>query len=234
MASDPITSWQTEGEKVEAITDFLLGSKITADGDCSPEIRRRLLLGRKAMTNKDTMLKSRDIALLAKVHIIKAMVFPVVMYGCKSWTMKKAEHQRTDASQLWYWRSLLRVPWWSNRSILKEITLNIHWKDLCWSWSSNTLATWCKELTHWKRPWCWGRVKAEGKGDDRIRRLGGITDSVGMNLGKTPGDGERQGSLGCCSPWGRKELDTTWGLNNHHNKTCNSGICLLHYLIKLH
>ena len=102
MASDPITSWQTEGEKVEAITDFLLGSKITADGDCSPEIRRRLLLGRKAMTNQDSMLKSRDIALLAKVHIIRAMVFPVVMSGCKSWTMKKAEHQRTDASQLWY------------------------------------------------------------------------------------------------------------------------------------
>ena len=90
MASDPITSWQTEGEKVEAITDFLLGSEITVDGDCSPEIRRRLLLGRKAMTNQDSMLKSRDITLLAKVHIIKAMVFPVVMYGCKSWTMKKA------------------------------------------------------------------------------------------------------------------------------------------------
>ena len=90
MASDPITSWQTEGEKVEAITDFLLGSEITVDGDCSPEIRRRLLLGRKAMTNQDSMLKSRDITLLAKVHIIKAMVSPVVMYGCKSWTMKKA------------------------------------------------------------------------------------------------------------------------------------------------
>ena len=111
MASSPITAWQIEGEKVEIVTDFLfLGSKIMADGDCSHEIRRRLLLGRKAMTNLDNVLKSRDITLLTKVHIVKAMVFPVVMYSCESWTVKKAECQRTDGFELWCWRSLLKVP----------------------------------------------------------------------------------------------------------------------------
>ena len=112
MASGPITSWQIEGEKVEVVTDFLfLGSKITADGDCSHEIRRRLLLGRKAMTNLDSVLKSRDVTLATKLYIVKAMVFPVVMYSCESWTVKKAEHQRIDAFQLWCWRRLLRVSW---------------------------------------------------------------------------------------------------------------------------
>ena len=126
MASGPITLWQIEGEKVETVTDFIfLGSKITADGDCSHEIKRRLLLGRKAMTNLDSILKSKDITLPTKVHIVKAMVFPVVMYGCESWTVKKAEHQRIDAFELWCWRRLLRVPWTSrksNQSILKEIS----------------------------------------------------------------------------------------------------------------
>ena len=112
MASGPITSWQIEGEKVEVVTDFLfLGSKITVDGDCSHEIRRRLLLGRKAMTNLDSVLKSRDVTLATKLYIVKAMVFPVVMYSCESWTVKKAEHQRIDAFQLWCWRRLLRVSW---------------------------------------------------------------------------------------------------------------------------
>jgi len=171
MASSPITSWQIDGETVETVTDFiLLGSKITADGDCSHEIKRCLLLGRKVMANLDIILKSRDITLPKKVHLVKAMVFPVVMYGCETWTIKKAEHWRIDASELWCWRRLLRVPWTARRSIqsiLKEIFLNIHWKDWCWSWNSNTLATWCKELTHWKRPWYWERLKAGGKGDDR-------------------------------------------------------------------
>ena len=112
MAFNPITSWQIEGEKVEVMTDFLfLDSKITADGNCSHEVRRQLLLGRRAMTNLDSVLKSRDITLLAKVHIVKAMVFPVVTYGFKSWTVKKAERQRIDAFQLWCWRRLLRVSW---------------------------------------------------------------------------------------------------------------------------
>ena len=126
MASGPITSWQIDGETMETVRDFVfLGSKVTADGDCSHEIKRRLLLGRKAMTNLDSILKSRDITLPAKVHLVKAMVFPVVMYGCESWTLKKAECQRIDAFELCCWRRRLRVPWTarrSNQSILNEIS----------------------------------------------------------------------------------------------------------------
>ena len=123
MASRPIISWQTDGETV---ADFILGvSKITADGDCSHEIKRRLLLGRKVMTNLDSILKTRDITLPTKVHLVKDMVLPVVMYGCESWTIRKAERQRIDAFELWYWRRLFRVPWTarrSNQSVLKEIS----------------------------------------------------------------------------------------------------------------
>ena len=126
MASGPITSWQIDREAVETVTDFIfLGSKIIADGDCSHEIKRRLLLGRKVMTNLDSILKSRDITLSTKVHLVNAMVFPVVMCGCESWTIKKAECQRIDAFELWCWKRLLRVPWTarrSNQSILKEIS----------------------------------------------------------------------------------------------------------------
>ena len=125
MASGPITSWQIYGETLERVTDFIfLGSKITADGDCSHEIKRRLLLGREVMTNLDSIVKSRDISLPKKVRLVKAMVFPVVKYGCESWTIKRAEHQRIDAFELWCWRRLLRVPWTarrSNQSVLKEI-----------------------------------------------------------------------------------------------------------------
>ena len=124
-ASGPITSWQIDGETVERVTDYFLGSKIIADGDCSHEIKRHLLLGRKVMTNLDSILKSRDITLSTKVHLVKAMVFPVVVYGCESWTIKKAEHRRIDAFELWCWRRLLRVPWTarrSNQSIPKEIS----------------------------------------------------------------------------------------------------------------
>ena len=125
MAPDLITSWEIDGETVETVSDFILGgSKITADGDCSHEIKRRLLLGRKVMTNLDSIFKSRDIILLTKVHLVKAMVFLVVMCGCKSWTVKKVEHHRIDAFELWCWRRLLRVPWTARRSnqfILKEI-----------------------------------------------------------------------------------------------------------------
>ena len=126
MASGPITSWGIDGETVETVSDFILrGSKITADGDCSHEIKRRLLLERKVMTNLDSILKSRDITKPTKVHLVKAKVFPVVMYGCESWTIKKAERLRIDAFELWCWRRLLRVPWIarrSNQSILKEIS----------------------------------------------------------------------------------------------------------------
>ena len=129
MASGPTTSWEIDGETVETVSDFIFwGCKITADGDCSHEIKRRLLLGRKVMTNLGNIFKSRDITLLTKVHLVKAMVFPVVVHGCESWTVKKAEHRRTDAFEVWCWRRLLRVPWTARRStqsILKEISPGI-------------------------------------------------------------------------------------------------------------
>ena len=143
------------GEKVEAVTDFIfLGSKITADGDCSHETKRLLFLGRKAMTNIDSVLKSRDITLPTKVRLVKAMFFPVIMYGCESWTIKKAEHRRIDSFELWCWRRFLRVPWTarrSNQSILKEISPGCSLEGLMLRLNSNTLATSCGELTHWKR-----------------------------------------------------------------------------------
>ena len=156
---------------IKAVADLIfLGSKITADGDCSHEIKIRLLLGRKVMTNLDSIFKSRDYTLPTKVHLIKAMVFPVVMYGCESWTVKKAEHWRIDAFELWCWRRLLRVPWTarrSNQSILKEISPGCSLEWWCWSWNSNTLATSCEELTHWKRHWCWERLRTGGGENDR-------------------------------------------------------------------
>ena len=171
MASGPITSWQIDEETMETVRDFIfLGSKITADGDCSHEIRRHLLLGRKVMTNLDSIFKSRDITLPTKARLVKAMVFPVVMYGFKSWTIKKVECCRTDAFQLWCWKRLLRVPWTArrwNQSILKEINPKYSLEDWCWVWNSNTLATWCEDLTHLKRPWCWERVEAGGEAENR-------------------------------------------------------------------
>ena len=150
---------------------YFLGLQITEDGDCSHKVKRCWLLGRKAMTNLDCVLKSREITLLTKFRLVKAMVFSVVVYGCESWTIKKAERHRIEAFELWCWRRLLRVPWTARRS---NQSVNpkgnqpwiIHWKDWCWSWSSKTLATWCQELTQYKRSWCWERVKA-GEGDDR-------------------------------------------------------------------
>ena len=133
MASGPITLWEIDGETVETVADFILGgSKITADGDCSHEIKRCLFLGRKVMTNLDSTLKSRDTTLSTKVCLVKAMVFPVIIYGCESWTIKKAEHRRIDSFELWCWRRLLRVPWTarrSNQSILKEISPGVYWRD---------------------------------------------------------------------------------------------------------
>ena len=159
-ASVPITSWQIDGERMETVRDFILwGSKITADGDLSCEVKRCSLLGKRAMTNLDSTFKSRDVTLLTKFCLVKAMVLPVVMYGCECWTIKKAERWWIDAFELWCRRRLLRVPRTarkSNKSILKD-----------WCWSSNTLATWFEELTHWKRPWCWERLKAGREGDDR-------------------------------------------------------------------
>ena len=133
MASGPITSWEIDGETVETVLDFIFsGSKITADGDCSHEIKRHLLFGRKVMTNLDSIFKGRDVTLPTKACLVKAIVFPVVMYGCESWTIKKAEHQRIDGFEVWCLKRLLRVPWTarrSNQSILKEISLGVLWKD---------------------------------------------------------------------------------------------------------
>ena len=213
MASGPITSWQIDRKTMERVTDFiLLGSKITADGDCSHEIKRHLLLKWKAMTNLDSILKSRDITLPTKVHLVKAMVFPIVMYICKSWAIKKAEHWRIDAFELWCWSRLLRVPWTarrSNQSILKKASPEYLLKDWGRSWKSNTLATWCEELTHWKRPWCWERLKAGGEGDGRMGCLNGITDLMEK---RTPGGGDGQGCLACFSPMGSQRIWCNWAV----------------------
>ena len=156
MASGPITSWEIDGETVETVSDFILrGSKITADGDCSQEIKRRLLLGRKVMTDLDSILKSRGITLPTKVRLVKAMVFPVVMYGCESWTVKKSEHRKIDAFEQWCWRGLFRVPCTvrrSNQSILKEISPGCSLEGLMLKLKLQYLATSCEELTHWKGP----------------------------------------------------------------------------------
>ena len=171
MASGPITSWQIDGETVETVSDFIFwGSKITADGDCSHESKRRLLLGRKVMTNLDSTLKSRDITLPTKVRLVKAMAFPVVMYGCESWTVKKAERQRIDAFELWCWRRLLRVPWTarrSNQSILKEISLGCSLEGLMLKLKLQYFCHVMRKADSLKRPWCWERLRAGGEGDDR-------------------------------------------------------------------
>ena len=156
MASGPITSWEIGGETVETVPNFIfLGSKVTADSDCSHEIKRHLLLGRKVMTHLDSIFKSRDITLPTKVRLVKAMAFPVVMYGRESWTVKKAEHRRIDAFEMWYWRRLLRVPWIarrSNQSILKEISPEYSLEGLMLKLKLQYFGTSCEELTHWKRP----------------------------------------------------------------------------------
>ena len=158
-------------ETVETVADFIfLGSKITVDGDCSHEIKRCLLLGRKAVTNLDSILKNRDITLPTKVCLVKAIIFPVVMYGCESWTLKKAECRRIDAFELWCWKRLLRVPWTaksSNQSILKEISPECSLEGLMLKLKLQYSATWIKELTHSKRPWFWERLRAGREGNGR-------------------------------------------------------------------
>ena len=160
-----------DGETVETVSDSILGgSKITADGDCSHEIKRRLLLGRKVMTNLDTILKSRDISWSTKVHLVKAMVFPVVMYGCESWTVKTAECQRIDAFELWCWRRLLRVPWTarrSNQSILKEISHGCSLEGMILKLKLQYFGHLVRRVDSLERDWCWEGLGAGGKGDDR-------------------------------------------------------------------
>ena len=149
-----------------------------------------------------------------KVRLVKAMVFPVVMYGCESWTIKKAKCQRIDASELWCWRRLLRVPWTATSPSWRKSVLNIHWKDWCWSWNSNTLATSCDELTHWKRPWCWERLKAGGEGDNKGWDGWMASPTQWSWVWVNSGTWRWTGKPGlCCSPWGHKESDTTEQLN---------------------
>ena len=159
MASGPITSWEIDGETMETVTDFLfLSSKVTADGDCSHEIKRCLLLGRKAMTNLDSILKSRDITLPIKVRLVEAMLFPVVICGCESWTIKKAECRRTDAFELWCWRRLLRVPWTarrSNQSILKEISPEYSLEGLMLKLKLQYFGHLMQRTDSFERPPCW-------------------------------------------------------------------------------
>ena len=189
MASGPITSWQIDGETLETMADFVfLGSKITADGDCSHEIKRRLLFGRKVMTNLDSILKSRDITLPTKVHLVKAMVFPVVMYGSESWTIKKAECRRIDAFDLWCWRRLLRVPWTarrSNQSILEEISPGCSVEGLMLKLKLQYFGHLMWRADSFEKILMLGKIEGRRRrGRQRMRWLGDSTDSMDMRLSK--------------------------------------------------
>ena len=192
MASGPITSWEIDGETVETVSDFIfLGSKITADGDCSHEIKRRLLPGRKVMTNLDSILKSRDITLPTNVHLVKTVVFPVVMYGCESWTVKKAEHQKIDAFELWCWRRLLRIPWTarrSNQSILKEICPGCSLEGLMLKLKLQYFGHLMRRVDSLEKILMLGGIGGRTRrGRQRMRWLDGITDLMGMSLSKLRG-----------------------------------------------
>ena len=190
MASGPITSWQQiDEETMEKVRDFIfLGSKITADGDCSHEIRIRLLLGRKAMTNLDSILKSRDITLPTKVHLVKAMVFPVVMCGCESWAIKEAEHRRIDVFELWCWRRLSRVPWTarrSNQSILKEISPKYSLEGLMLKLKFQYFGHLMRRADSLEKTLMLGKIEGgRRRGSQRMRWLDGITDPMDMSLSK--------------------------------------------------
>ena len=188
MASGPITLWEIDGETVETVADFIfLGSKITADGDCSHEIKRSLLLGRKVMTNLDNILKSIDITLPKKVHLVKAMVFPVVMYGCETWAIKKAERQRIDAFELWCWRSLLRVPWTArryNQSILKDISPGCSLEGLMLKLKFQYFVHLMWRAYSFEKTLMLGKIEGRRRrGRQRMRCLDGITDTLDMGLG---------------------------------------------------
>ena len=199
---------------------IFLGSKITVDSDCSHEIKRCLLLGRKAMTNLDSILKSGDNILLTKVCPVSAMVFPPVMYWCETWTIKMVEHRRIDAFELWCWRRFLTVPWTaksSSHSILKGINPEYS-LDWCWSWSPNTVATWLIQTADpLEKTLILEKTERTRRREwHRMRWLDGITNSTDMSLSKLV-DGEGQGSLACCSPWSPKESDITEQLNNNNS-----------------
>ena len=189
MASGPITSWEIDGEPVETVSDFIFfGSKTTADVDCSHEIKRRLLLGTKVMTNLDSILKSRDIALPTNVRLVKAMVFPVVLHGCASWAVKQAEHERIDAFELWCWRRLLSVPWTarrSNHSILKEISPGCSLEGLILKLKLQYFSHLMRRVDSLEKTLMLGGFRGRRRrGRQRMRWLDGITDSMDMSLSK--------------------------------------------------
>ena len=189
MASGPITSWQIDDETMETVRDFIfLGSKITANGDCSQEIKRHLLLGRKAMTNLDSILKSRGIALPTKVHLVRAIVFPVIMYGCERWTLKKSVHQRIDAFELWCWRRLLRVPWTArrcNQSILKEISPEYSLEGLMLKLKLQYFGHLMRRTDSLEKTLMLGKTEGRRRrGQQKMRWLNGITNSMDMSLSK--------------------------------------------------
>ena len=189
MASGPIISWQIDGETMETVTDFILGgSKITADGDCSLEIKRHLLLEGKVMTNLDSILKSRDITLSAKVHLVKDMGFPIVMYRCYSWTIKKAQCRRINAFELWCWRRLLRVPWTARRSnqlILKEISPEYSLEGLMLKLKLQYFSHLMRRTDSLEKTLMLGKIEGRRrKGQQRMRRLDGITDTMDMSLSR--------------------------------------------------
>ena len=188
MASDPITSWQIDGETVETVAEFIiLGSKITADGDCSHEIKRRLLLGRKVLTNLDSILKSRDITLPTKICLVEAMVFLIVMYGYESWTLKKAEHRKIDSFELWCWRRLLRVPWTArraNQSILKKISPQCSLEDLMLKLKLQYFGHLMQRADSFEESLMLGKIEGRRRGRQRMRWLDDITDSMDMSLDK--------------------------------------------------
>ena len=216
MVSSPITSLQIDGESMETLRDFIfLGSKITADGDCSHKIKRCLLLGRKSMTNLDSIWKRRDITLPTKIRLVEAMVFPVVMYGCASWTIKKAECWRIDAFEMWYWRRVLRVPWIarrSNESILKEISPEYSLEGLMLKLKLQYFGHLRGRTNSLEKTLILGKI--ERRGWQMMEQLDGITDSMEMSLSRSLGGGEEQKVLTCCRPWGHKESDRTEWLNN--------------------
>ena len=205
MAPSSITSWQIDGETMETVTDSIfLCPKITANGDCSHEIKRCLLLGWKTITNLDSILKSRDITLPTKVYLIKGKIFPVVTYGCEIWTIKKAEHQRIDAFELWCWRRLLRVPWTarSNQSILKEVSPEYSLEGWMPKWKLQYFGHLMWRTSSLEKTVMLGKTEGSRSGRQRMRWLEGITDPLD-EFEHTPGIGI-QGSLSCCSQWGRR------------------------------
>ena len=228
MASDPITSWQIDEETVETVTDFIfLGSKVTANGDCSHQIKRCLPLGRKVMTNLDSILKTRDITLPTKVHLVKAMVCPVVMYGCESWTIKKAEHRNIHAFELWCWRRLLRVPWTARRptqSILKEISPEYSLEGLMLKLKLQYFGHLMRRYDSFEKTLMLGKIEGRRRrGPQRMRWLDGITDSMDMSLSSwgsrswwwtgKPGMVQSMGSQRVRHDW-VSELETGWRKKN--------------------